>query len=94
MRALLGTAAHCCEIFVLKLRTSRWCACPPDPSGLDFCRAGKSQAPLGLERESLPAPNAFAGTASVRCDVAAPAILGAKLVKNGLENLTVTGRPL
>ena len=29
------------------------------------------------ERESLAAPGAFAGTAAVRCDMAAPAITGA-----------------
>jgi len=44
------------------------------------------------ERESLAAPGAFAGTAAVRCDVAAPAITGAKLLRNGLENVTFTGR--
>jgi len=37
-----------------------------------------------LERESLAAPGAFAGTAAVRCDVAAPVITGAKLLRNGL----------
>ena len=44
------------------------------------------------ERESLTAPGAFAGTAVVRCDVASPAITGAKLLRNGLENVTFTGR--
>ena len=38
------------------------------------------------EREILAAPGA------VRCDVAAPAITGAKLLRNGLENVTFTGR--
>ena len=33
------------------------------------------------ERESLAAPGAIAGTAAVRCDVAAPAITGATLLK-------------
>ena len=47
-----------------------------------------------LEREGLAAPGAFAGTAAVRCDVAAPAISGAKLLINGLENVTFTGRQL
>ena len=46
------------------------------------------------ERESLAAPGAFAGTAAVRFDVAAPAITGAKLLRNGLENVTFTGRQL
>ena len=31
---------------------------------------------------------------SVRCDVAAPAITGAKLLRNGLENVTFNGRQL
>ena len=43
-------------------------------------------------RESLAAPGAFAGTAAVRCDVAASAITGAKLLRNGLENVIFTGR--
>jgi len=43
---------------------------------------------------SLAGPGAFAGTAAVRCDVAAPAITGAKLLRNGLENVTFTGRQL
>ena len=42
-------------------------------------------------KESL---GTFAGTAAVRCDVAAPAITGAKLLRNGLENVTFTGRQL
>ena len=46
------------------------------------------------ERESLAAPGAFAGTAAVRCDVSAPAITGAKLLRNGLESVTFTGRQL
>jgi hypothetical protein len=33
-----------------------------------------------------------AGTAAVRCDVEAPTITGAKLLRNGLGNLNVTGR--
>ena len=44
-----------------------------------------------LTRESLALPSAFAGTAAVRCDVAAPAITGAKLLSNSLENATFTG---
>ena len=44
------------------------------------------------DRESLAAPGAFAGTTAVRCDVAAPAITGAKLLRTGLENVTITGR--
>ena len=32
-------------------------------------------------RESLAALGAFAGTAAVRCDVAAPAITGAQLLR-------------
>ena len=47
-----------------------------------------------LERESLAAPGAIAGTAAVRCDVAAPAITEAKLLRNGPENVTFTGRQL
>ena len=43
------------------------------------------------ERESLAAPGAFAGTAAVRCDVAAPTITGAKLLRNGLEHVSFTG---
>ena len=38
-----------------------------------------------LGGESLAAPGAFAGTAAVSCDVAAPAITGAKLLSNVLE---------
>ena len=45
-----------------------------------------------LEGESLAAPGAFAGTAAVRCDVAAPATTGAKLLRNDLDNVTFTGR--
>ena len=40
------------------------------------------------ERESLAAP----GTAAVRCDVAAPAINGANLLRNGPENAAFTWR--
>ena len=36
--------------------------------------------------ESLAALGAFTGTAAVRCDAAAPATNGAKLLRNGLEN--------
>ena len=43
-------------------------------------------------RESLAAPGAIAGMAAVRCDVAAPVITGAELLRNGLENVTITGR--
>jgi len=46
------------------------------------------------ERESLAVPDAIAGTAAVRCDVAVPAIAGAKLRRNGLANVTLTGRQL
>jgi len=49
---------------------------------------------LLLERESLTAPGAFAGTADARCDVAAPAITWAKLLKKCLENVTLTGQQL
>ena len=42
--------------------------------------------------ESLAAPGAFAGTAAVRCDVAAPSITEAKLLRNGLGIVTFTGR--
>jgi hypothetical protein len=49
---------------------------------------------FGIEKESLAAPVAIAGTAAVRCDVAAPTITGAKLRRNGLENVTLTGRQL
>ena len=38
-----------------------------------------------IDSESLAAPGAFAGTAAVRCDVAAPAITGAKLLKTALK---------
>ena len=44
--------------------------------------------------EIRAAPGAFAGTAAVRCDVAAPAISGAKLLGNASENVTFTGRQL
>ena len=44
------------------------------------------------ERESLAEPGAFAGTAAVRCDVPVPATPGAKLLINGLGNVTFTGR--
>jgi hypothetical protein len=44
--------------------------------------------------ESLAAPCAFARTAAVRCEVATPAITGAKLPRNGLENITFTGPQL
>ena len=43
------------------------------------------------KRESLATLGAFAGTAAVRCDVASPAITGAKPLRNGLENVTFTG---
>ena len=46
--------------------------------------AGFSRAGWVGETESLAAPGAFAGTAAVRCNVAAPAIPGAKLLRNGL----------
>ena len=46
------------------------------------------------KREILAAPGAIAGTAAVRCDVAAPAITGAKLLRNDLEHVTFTGRQL
>ena len=39
-------------------------------------------------------PAAFAGTAAIRRDVAAPAITRAKLLRNGLGNVTFTGRQL
>ena len=42
----------------------------------------------------LAAPGAFAGTAAVRCDVAAPAVTGAKIPRNGFENVSFTGRQL
>ena len=48
----------------------------------------------GAERESLAAPGAIAGTTAVRCDVAAPAITGAKLPRNSLENVNFTGQLL
>ena len=44
------------------------------------------------DTESQAAPGAFAGTAAVRCDVAAPAITGANLLRNGLDNVTCTRR--
>jgi len=44
------------------------------------------------EIESLAAPGAIAGTVAVRCDVAAPVTTGAKLLRNGHENVTLTGR--
>jgi len=49
---------------------------------------------ISVERESLAAPGAFAGTAAVRCDVAAPTITRAKLLRHGVENVTFTGRQL
>ena len=39
-------------------------------------------------------PDAITGRAAVRCDVAAPAITGAKLLRNGPENVIFTGRQL
>jgi len=42
--------------------------------------------------ESLAAPGAFAETAAVRCDVAAPAITGTELLRNDFQNTTFTGR--
>jgi hypothetical protein len=49
---------------------------------------------LKLERESLAAPGAIAGTAAVRCYAAAPAITGATLLRGSLKNVTFTGRQL
>jgi len=46
------------------------------------------------ERESLAAPGAFAGTASVRYDVAVEAIAWANFLGNDLENVTFIGRQL
>jgi len=65
---------------------------PGTPTALPLHR----QVPVQevFEREILTASGAFAGTAAVRCDVAAPAITGAKLLRNGLENVTFTGRKL
>ena len=54
---------------------------------LKRCRFDMVQSP---ERASQAAPGAIAGTAAVHCDVAAPAITGAKLLRNGLENVTLT----
>ena len=45
-------------------------------------------------RESLAALGAIAGTAAIQCDVAAPATTRAKLLRNGLENVTFAGRQL
>ena len=50
--------------------------------GLGASLAIVSSSPLS-ERESQAAPGAFAGEANVRCDAAAPAIIGAKLLRNG-----------
>jgi len=44
-----------------------------------------------FERESLAAPGAFAGAEAVRCDMATPAITGAKLLRSGFENVTFNG---
>ena len=66
---------------------------PPDAkkfSSLLFHKHPSMEA--GVVRESLAAPGAFAEMAAVRCDVAAPAITGAKLLTTGLENVTITGR--
>ena len=49
---------------------------------------------VSVERESLASPGACTRTAAVRCDVAAPAMTGAKLLRNGLKNVTFTGRQL
>ena len=43
------------------------------------------------ELNNLIQYSAFAGTAAVRCDVAAPAITRAKLQRNVVENVTFTG---
>ena len=45
-------------------------------AALRALRHAVRRRPLPLERESMAAPGAFAGTAAVRCDVAAPAITG------------------
>ena len=51
----------------------------------------RSASPLPRPTESLAALGAIVGTAAVRCDVAAPVTTGAKLLRNGLENVTFTG---
>ena len=76
----------------------------PKPSTLWLNSAGAKQTLVRIvskvdgvwtsERESLAPPVAFAGTSDVRCDIAAPAITGANLPRNGLENVTSTGRQL
>jgi hypothetical protein len=60
----------------------------------DIDGGGVQRVHLRLERESLAAPGAIAGTAAVRCDVAAPVTTDAKLLRNGLENVTITWRQL
>jgi len=52
--------------------------------GIVLPKKGFSRAGWVRERESLAAPGAVAGTADVSSDVAAPAITGAKLLRNGL----------
>jgi len=49
---------------------------------------------MGCGEFKVAAPGNFAGTAAVRCDLAAPAITGAKLLINGLDDVTFTGRQL
>ena len=44
--------------------------------------------------ESLAAPGVIARTAAVSCDVAAPAITVATLLRNGFENVTCAARQL
>ena len=48
---------------------------------------------VGAARGHGSRAGAFAGTAAVRCDVAAPGITGA-LIRNDLENVAYTGRQL
>ena len=61
---------------------------------LDQCHGGRGRGGQHCDTESLAAPIAFAGTPAVRCDVAAPAIPGAKLLRNGLQHVTFAGRQL
>ena len=49
---------------------------------------------LNTKRECLAALGVCAGTSAVRCNMAAPAITGAQLLRNCLENVTVAGRRL
>ena len=89
---------HCCRANMARVRESRpdsspiwlkagfwpWLSCT-GPYNVWRCLlfAREEHHAPHTERESLAVPGAFARTAAVCCDVAAPAITGAKLLRNG-----------